>query len=337
MNEQTAESAASSAAPLVEVDRGPLVNLTSDQRAEFRRTGELPEPAKQEQPKTEESATSAEETPNSEQEETPKGETQPDPQKKSQESRRKPDAEHRIKQLTDETKRLKAELETLKSKPTDQPKPVEQPKSEPQYTRPKPTAEDKDKDGNPKYTTYEDFVEDLADWKAEQRLATQQREQQQQAQKRELDSKVSEAKQRYGEKFEEILIPTVNTIVGDQEVSGAVKAMLNESEVLPDLLFTLGSNQQELTSFLQMAKTNPGKALRYIALTESLIREELSGDKGSREETPAKPQTQAPKPPAEVGGRASAPPDALESAAKAGDFRAFKAEATRRQLARIKG
>ena len=113
---------------------------------------------------------------------------------------------------------------------------------------------------------------------------------------------------------------------------------MSESDHLPDILFTLGSEPAELAKFVKMAKETPGKALRYIALTESLIAEELAGKTAkSAEETPAKPKTQAPKPPSEAGGRAAAPPDALESAAKTNDFRSFKAEATRRALAKMKG
>lgn len=314
--------------PAMEVSRGPLVNLTPDQRTEFRKTGELPTA---EPPKTEEAAPSTDIEPDvdgtTQVEEKPAQET-PKPQ-----DRRKPDAEARIKQLTDDRKRLQAELDALKA-----PKPEvqkEQPKPEAQYTRPKPTAEDKDDKGEPKYSTYEDFVEDLADWKGEQRDAKNQRESQQQAQQREFTSKVNEAKARYGDKFDEFVAPAVNAILGDQSVSGVVKTMLNESEVLPDLMYTIGGDATELAKFVKMATNEPGKALRYIALTESLIREELEG--AAKPEPPVKPLTQAPRPPAEVGGRAASPGDALEAAAKANDFRSFKAEATRRQLAKLKG
>lgn len=322
--------------PAIEVDRGMMVTMTPDQRTEFRRTGDLPkppEPPKEEEPAPSPTETSSEETPNSEPTgEEPAGE--PEPPKKPQEDRRKPGAEKRIGELTSEVKRLKQELETLK-KPAPEPK--EQPKPDPQHTRAKPTADDRDKDGNPKFKTYEDFVEDLADWKAEQRWAASQREQQQQAQQRELNARITEAKQRYGEKFDEVLAPTINTILTNKDVSPVVRTMLNESEVLPDLLFTLGSDDGELASFMQMATGEPGKALRYIALTESLIREELAAKNAPKKDPPAKPQTSAPKPPAEVGGRAATPNDALEAAAKAGDFRSYKAEANRRELARLRG
>lgn len=335
MEQQTIE-AVTSPAPVMEASRGAVVDLTPEQRTDWRKTGELPTTAKQETPIKEDAAPSNDENPPVEG--TPSGDEKPTveakkPQEKSKPYAR-PDAEQRIKQLTDRIKQLET---AQKPAQVEAPPPV-QPKQEAPQTRQKPTAEDKDGD-KPKYATYEDFVEDLADWKAEQRIAAQQREQQQQAQQREFKARVDEAKSRYGaEKFEEILAPAVNAIIGDQSVSGVVKTMLNESEVLPDLMYTIGSDPKELASFLEMAKSNPGKALRYIALTESLIRDELDGNKESKEVIPpVKPQTQAPKPPSEVGGRAASPGDPLEAAAKAGDFRSFKAEATRRQLAKMKG
>jgi len=326
MAESTIVTAEPSTAPVVDITRGPLVDMTGDQRAEFRRTGELPEPPK----KQEEAATSAETKVETGEATAPK---------KPQETRRKPDAEHRIGELTAETKRLKAELEAMRTpKPAEAVKsaPVQQPA--PQQTRTKPTAEDKGQDGKPKYETYEDFVEDLADWKAEQRWSNQQREAQQKEQGRALQAKVEEARGRY-EKFDEVLTPTLNAIVGDQQVSPAVKAMLNDSEVLPDLIFTLGSNAKELAAFVKMAKENSGKALRYVALTESLIAEELEAKKAPAPKTetpPVKTQTSAPKPPAEVGGRNAAPPDGEQAAAQAGDFRRFKAEANRKAIARMR-
>jgi hypothetical protein len=196
---------------------------------------------------------------------------------------------------------------------------------------------DTDDKGNPKYPEYEDYIEDLSDWKTEQRLAVRDRQTAEQSQAREFSAKVETARSRY-ENFDEVVQPAATAINGDAAIPQVVKLLLNESDVLPDFLFTLGSDQAELAKFVKMAKEHPGKALRYIALTESLITEELEGKNTPIvEETPAKPKTQAPKPPSEAGGRAAAPPDALDAAAKANDFRAFKAEATRRQLAKLKG
>ena len=317
--------------PEMEVSRGPLVNLTHEQRTEFRTTGELPKT--QPKPKTEESASSSE---------TPKvesagGSETPD---KQEHVERKPQqtAVERIAELKATIARIEKragikteEAESSTAKPEAKPQVVE-----PQYTRPKPKPEGNGPDGKP-YATYEDYIEDLSDWKGEQRDAKNQRESKQQAQAKEFNAKVEEARSRY-ENFDEVVQPTATAINMDAGISPVIKELLSESDVLPDILFTLGSDPAELAKFVKMARETPGKALRYIALTESLITEELEGKATPKGEgTPAKPKTQAPRPPSEVGGKAAVPPDALESAAKANDFRSFKAEATRRALAKMKG
>jgi hypothetical protein len=315
----------------MEVERGPLVNLTSDQRAEFRKTGELPTP------KTEDAAPSPEAEPKAET--VPASEAEKTQQEKPAKAEKpKQTAEDRIAQLEATIEKIRKGA-GLKEAQKVEPPATKVEQVEQQFTRPKPTPEDKNPDGTPKFSVYEDYIEDLADWKSEQREAKRDKEQAQQAQTRELNAKVESARSRY-ENFDDVLQPTVDAIVGDAAISPVVKHMLNDSEVLPDLIFTIGSSEKELASFVKMAKENPGKALRYIALTESLIAEELEGKakptSEAKPEPPAKPQTAAPKPPSEVGGRAASPGDALESAAKANDFRAFKAEANRRAIAKLK-
>jgi hypothetical protein len=323
------QSAVLEATPSVmEVERGPLVNLTSDERSEFRRTGELPKV--EDKPKTEEAASSSDAPPEKE-EAKPAGESEPP--KKQEHTKGKLTAEERIAQLESTIEKIRkgAGLEKTQEKAESSPAKPE-PVRELPPTRPKPMQDGNGPDGKP-YATYEDYIEDLADWKAEQREAKNQREQREQAQAREFNAKVDEARGRY-ENFDEVKEKFVNAI-SEPGTDPVVHAMLNESEYLPDLVYTIGGNEDNLENFKTMAKKSPGKALRYIALTESLIAEELEG-KAKPAEEPAKPKTQAPRPPSEAGGRAAAPPDGLEAAAKAGDFRAFKAEATRRQLARLK-
>ena len=328
MSEQTATVESSTATPVIEVDRGPLVTWSPDQRAEFRRTGEPPKIEESAPSKTEEAPKSSEAT-----EAKTEGATE-SPKKLQEQNHRKPGAEQRIGQLTSENKRLKAELEALKTpKPAaEAAKPAQQ--QPPPQRLAEPTPEDKNADGTPKFKTYEEYTKALARWEIRQELAEQQAQQTLRAQQKEINAKVDEAKTRY-ENFDAVIEPALKAI-SDPSVSPVVKQMLNDSEVLPDLLFTIASDQKELVAFTKMAKENPGKALRYIALTESLIHEELTSK--AKEKAPVKTQTSAvPRPPAEVGGRASAPPDALESAAKANDFRQFKSESNRRYLARLKG
>jgi hypothetical protein len=117
-------------------------------------------------------------------------------------------------------------------------------------------------------------MEELADWKAEQRVAQYQRQQQEQAARAEVAKKVEAAKTRY-ENFDEISRPFVKSFVDDASIPMPVKVMVSESEVWPDLVFTLAGDAQKSAEFLEMARTQPGKALRYIAKVESLIQEEL--------------------------------------------------------------
>jgi hypothetical protein len=301
--------------------------------------GEHPTPKAESAPAPE-SATSAQEGEAVESETAPESETgkpvQETKPKGAEHRKPKPTAEERIAQLEQTIEKIRkgAGLET---KTQAEPSPAKpEPKPQPQYTRPKPTTDDKDEKGNPKYSTYEDYVEDLADWKAEQRIAQQERERVAREQAREFKSKVSEAKGRY-ENFDEVVQPALTAIVSDEAIPQVVKVMLNDSEVLPDLLFTIGSKPEELASFVKMAKQNTGKALRYIALTESLIQEELAAPKAPpKVEKPAEPVTKAPKPPSEVGGRGTAPADTEEEAVKANDYRKASAAWNRRLLASMK-
>jgi hypothetical protein len=324
-----AESTPAVEAPVMQVDRGPLVNLTSDQRAEFRKTGELPKPI------TEVAATSSEAKPQGEAKQG-ESETPHKPQDRS-EPKPKQTAAERVAELKATIAKIekgagldRTEAESSPAKPEPKPQPVQP------ATRPKPTAEDKKEDGTPKFDTYEDFVEDLSDWKSEQREAKGKREQREQAQAEKTQAKVAEAKSRY-DNFAEVVEPAVDAIVGDASISPVVKEMLNDSDIFADLMYTIASDKEQLESFIKMAKESPGKAIRYIALTESLINEELAGKEAKpSEENPAKPKTQVPRPPSEAGGRAATPPDALISAAKTNDYRSFRDEHLRRDLAKLK-
>lgn len=337
MSEQTVVAESS---PAMEIDRGPLVNLTAEQRTEFRRTGEVPPPPKKEEPAPSEQEKPAQAAPAGES--APPKKTQEKPKGKTREGDLT--ADQRIAQLEATIEKIRQGQAGTERK--TEPAPVAQPKPESakpttwqdwrkafkpaewvsQYAKDNPAA------------TYEDGLAAMNDHLDEVRQQFRSAEQSRTSQANELNAKVADARARYGAKFDEVLNPTLATILNSQTVSPAAKAMLNDSEEVADLIYTLGSDRAELNKFLAMP---PGKQLRYIALTESLIRDAL--DKGKAqpkpkaEEPPAKPQTNAPRPPAEVGGRAAAPGNELESAAKSNDFRRFKAEANRRALASLRG
>ena len=327
--------AAPSAAPVktaVEIPRSG-----TPEYAEWRVNGSLPEP------KVEDSTPSdapKETTSDAGESETPK------PQEHS-ERPKKPGAEQRIKELAAKVKRLEAEAAARTPEPA-RPQPVQQ---QPQGQRAKPTVDGKNAQGKP-YADYEEFMEDLADWKAEQRVAQYQRQQQEQAQRAEVEKRIQTAKSRY-ENFDEISRPFVKSFVDDAAIPMPVKVMVSESEVWPDLVFTIAGDAQEAAKFLEMAKTEPGKALRYIARVEGLIQEELGKGTPGRdangkfvkpESAPAKrgPES-APAPPIEIGNRGAGTMDdearAL-SAHERGDpnaFRVWKQAQDRKDLARRRG
>lgn len=296
MSEETA--AASSPAEEADVFNGENVSLADFSK--FRETGEVPARFK--------STDNAESEPAEEIAEGKEPETEPasEPGKQQEKGKLKHQtADERIAQLEatiDKIKRgagieRKAEVATV----TDKPQP---------HTRTKPTAEDKKADGTLKYETYEDFVEDLADWKAEQRQSAWERNQQQQAQQRDLQAKVAEGEAIYGEDFGAIADQAAGVIGQDADVPLLVKQRMSRSDILPHLVYTIGSDEEGLANFVKIAKADPFKALDYIAVTENLIREELAkGKETDREEngqfkaaTPAKTKTNAPKPPSPVSG-----------------------------------
>lgn len=318
------ESVVTEATPVNDADSGSLGSLTPEQRTEWNKTGELP--------KFEEAAPSPDPKP-VDGEEKPAGESET-PQAQEKTGKKAKSADERIAELEATIEKIRKgsgkETPKVESSPT-KPEPKQTPQEQP--TRPKPTADAKNDDGSDKFATYEDYIEDLADWKAEQREAKTQREATRKAQ---LDlgiAKVEEAKTRYKD-FDVMVKPFWDEVVVNPDINPTIKAMIDDSDYFADLAYTIGSDPDELAKFKAMPT---GKQIRYIALTESLIAEELEGKKVTTEETPAKPQTRAPRPPSEAGGRAASPPDAEAAAAAANDFRAFERESTRKYLAKLKG
>ena len=278
--------------------------------------------------------------------------------KKTQENRRKPDAEARIKELTAREKQanerekqsntrvkmLEKQLEEAGApKETKAAEPStarqnEQKPATPEPTRPKPTLSEKLPDGTAKYASYDDFQEALIDWKVEQRQAAQQREQQVVQQQQAIGKHIEEARGRYPD-FDSVANPLIHEML-QPDIPREVFAVMNDSPVLADLLYTIGGTEASKADFLEACRTNPGKAIRVALLMEQEIAKELG--KGKTTETKAATgktdsatttTVRAPKPPSEVGGRGAVGEDAATAAAKAGDFSAFSAEQNRRALA----
>ena len=301
--------------------------FTPEQDLEWRKTGvlpskESPKPADSEPAKSEAKATT----------EAEKAAPAPEAGNKHQEPRKRSDAESRIKELLAENKRLKSERD---SQPAPQ-KAAEPAKPETQYTRPKPTLTDKTSDGKAKYADYEEYVDAVADWRSEQRLEQYKRDEAIKAQTTKLQEELREAKTRYPD-VDTIIKPTSDRLFNDQQIAPAVKAVFDQSPVLVDLLYVMGSKGTEFNEFMQLAKDNPIAAIRQAVLTERLVIEELERKTESSAKVPEKKQvSSAPPPPREVASNQS-PNDPVAGAVQRKDFNAYRAEANRAEIAKRKG
>jgi hypothetical protein len=199
---------------------------------------------------------------------------------------------------------------------------------------------------------YEDakdkYYEALTEQRAKKLLADFRQEEAAKASKAAMDTKLAEARQRYGEASDSTISTAAKALfAADNGIPGAVKALLDQSPVLVDLMYVLGSKAEDLAALVQLGRTDPGAAIRKIVLLEKLTQEELAkapsegkapavrGEDGkfvAAEETPEKPKTKAPEPPKEVSGRGAVPQDEIEGAFKANDFTVFRNAANRRDL-----
>jgi hypothetical protein len=156
------------------------------------------------------------------------------------------------------------------------------------------------------------------------------------AQNAKLQAQLDEVKAKYPD-AENKIKDTLSSF-SKVQFPGAISAMLNDSEVLPELMYVL-SDETTRNNFIEAAQKTPGKAIRALAQMEIDIRAKQSAqvatDTDEKKDKPsAEPKPRAPKPPSEVGGRGAAPEDELRSAAKDGNFSRFEAEMNSRKFAR---
>jgi len=292
MAEET--QAVSSPAEEIDVFQGQNVSMAEFQK--YRTEGELPERFQPAEP----AAPAPADPPAGDEPET-EPDSEPD---EAQEPPKGSGAEKRIKQLLARTKELERKLAE---------KPDVAPESSPakaeaqQYTRPKPTAEDKKEDGTPKYTTYEDFVEDLADWKGEQRDVKNRREQEQLDAKKALQAQLDEARTRYDD-ADDVIFPA-NEAIQSAKIPLVVKEVFAKSALFVDLCYVVGSDPDELKKFFALAQSNPREAIGKVFEYERGIREELARPRDDKGQfvagAPEQKKTNAPKPPSPVSGASS--------------------------------
>jgi hypothetical protein len=300
MSETT--QAESSPVEAADVFQGQEVSLSEFNK--YRTDGEVPERFKStDQTAASETADTQEET------EKPESESsEPAPDSETEETQEEVPAKtaKRIKQLLADRNELQRKLDaaTKQDVKTDSSTP------QPPATRTKPTPEDKNTDGTPKYKAYEDYVEELADWKAEQRIATEKRTMAEQNAVNALKTTLDQARERYDD-ADEVIFPAAQSIQ-NAKIPLAVKEVFAQSKDFIDLCYVVGSDPDELKKFISLAERDPRAAIGKVFEYERGIKEELSkgGTETQRDATgkftaPEPKKTTAPKPPSTVGGTSS--------------------------------
>lgn len=308
------ENAASSTAE-VDVFNGQTPTLA--EYSQYRESGEVPERFKP-AATTESAPVDAQEQ--TEESEGDEPETEPDsePEEAQEQPQKGSAAEKRIKQLLAQKKDLERKLEAA-AKPTQSDSSTAQAPQQPQ------TYQDYRKAFKPSLfveeyakqhpdASYEDANAAMADHLLDVREHFQKIEQRVNEQKQALNSKVSEARTRY-ENFDEIQTSFLSKVISDKGaplIPIPVLEIINDSEYLADVLYTIGEDEAELAKFVALAKENKNAAIRYVTRVESLIAEEFAkskettrGDDGKFTKAPEKKHTSAPKPPSPVSGGTS--------------------------------
>ncbi len=240
--------------------------------------------------------------------------------------------QRRIEKLIGERARLEGELEALKRQLAEkqpQPKPEEktepagehtqpqesQPGSETASGRPKPKLED--------FESYEEFVEALTDWKAEEKAAAlraelraaeerQTAEARQAEERRPLVDRWNERAAKLREQYADFDEVTSNEASAKLEVTAVMAGACFESEVGPDIAYYLGKHPEETRAIAKLPPVRQAAAIGRIE--ERLLASAKRPTSQPSEPAPKKtPETPRPKPssaPAPIepvgGGKAGA-------------------------------
>lgn len=170
-------------------------------------------------------------------------------------------------------------------------------------TEPKPEP-----DGKPKpkdYTDTDKYIEDLAEWKVNARLAARDKEAAEKAQKDAQEKAVKEWQKRVGEVKKELPdYADVLASADDLSVSDEVRDAIIESEVGPRVLYHLAQNPDLVEALNEMSKS---AALRTIGKLESKFEKAPEAEKPKMKAVkvapePITPVKNTPGPEARVDG-----------------------------------
>lgn len=301
-----------------------VMQLEGESREKWLETGKLPEPEVKTESDSSTDATPAKEAAV----ETPKIE-QEKPRKQSR-------TDKRIAELLNDKKRLEAQLAEKSGT-----KNVDDVSVKESATEKKPEKVEAAKKPELKeFQTYEDWVEAVSDWKADQKITArleEDRKQRETASKQtEIETKnkeiektwmdrVNKAKERHSD-YEDVAFNKENT--ANIKPGTVLDGWILDSEFGAEILYELASDPEEI---VRLNSLGPFAQARELAKLES----SFSGK--SPAASKVKIITSAPKPPSEVGGTGTVSDDPVESALARGNFRSYAEEMNRRELKSRKG
>ena len=196
---------------------------------------------------------------------------------------------------------------------------------------PRPKSTDKKSDGSPKYQTWEEYEDDLLEWRAEkdraafkehstkEQLTTEKQKLEQESQKV-IRSKADEARKKYPDFDAKALDPTLKIPQGSVLATWILDPS-NEQGM--EIAYHFGTHRDELEKFNAMT---PFQQARELTRLEDKLSKtpDAPEAKASDVKVIAPPKvTKAPPPAREVGGRGASSGDEETSAVNTGDFRTY--------------
>ena len=330
--------------PDVSAESSPALEVPreSSDYAEWRQTGKLPE-----KPKA--ASTPAKEIPA--EGEKPQENTAPASETGThQEKRRESSAATRLNEILQDLKNAgytPVELKNLKREAQKAEPPAPPAKAATEQTAKPEGLTPPTKPDPAKFKTYEEleaardkYFEELADYKAAAAIQKDRAERAADAARETTFGKIREAQARYGPEAGKVIKEAALAMVenGLYKIHPAVADLVGTSSVWADLTYAIGSDPAELQKFIQLAKSDPGAAIRRAVVMEQMVKDELAkGGKLELSETerddsgqfvshksPEKKESSAPPPAREVSGRGTAPSNPLERAVKENDFSSYR-------------
>lgn len=244
----------------------------------------------------------------------------------------------RVAELEAETTKLKTGTKTDDPPPAkDSPAPKTEEPAKTEELRAKPDPTEKGADGQLKYKTYEDYVEDLAAWRTEKTLADRDTAKaataKKDAEKAEVQTAidgwnngVTEARKKYAD-FDTVALDKSLVIPPGSNVESWI---LRSPEIGPDLLYYLAKNDKD-----RIARINamgPVQAARELVLVEAEMSEADDEPPPAEKDKTGKKVSSAPPPARELGNRSATSVDVVADALSEGDFERYRDAANAAEL-----